>query len=163
MTLKKNILGLLEQRDCGWFFLLCLLLSSTTKIKTIMPRFNPNLNLGITDVCVPRHRWNGFKGRSWAWRCDASVGSAGGLEDHTCRSRERAFNAFILFYFTMSCEDTFSPWWYIYLAILWLWGIHKQKIKRWDVPPTEHCLEIKNRVVECCLSTSLMCAPLSVL
>ena len=23
----------------------------------------------------------------------------------------------------------FSPWWYIYLAIRWLWGIHKWKIK----------------------------------
>lgn len=35
----------------------------------------------------------------------------------------------------------FSPWWYIYLAIRWLWGIHKRKIKLGGVRQTEHCLD----------------------
>lgn len=82
------------------------------KIKTIMPGFNPYLNLGIIDVWVPRPRWHGLRGRSRAWGCDAA-GSAGHLEGHTCRSRERALNAPILFYFT-----AFSPWRHMYLAIL---------------------------------------------
>lgn len=58
---EKNILGLLEQRDYGWFFPLCLLLSSTTnknsgKMHCLVSI--PNLDLGITGRSQSPMQWS---------------------------------------------------------------------------------------------------------
>lgn len=118
----------------------------------------PKLDLGITGrstitnvdevntpFWIPRHVWHGFRGSRvalevWDMLCGLCLG---GWRCHTVSSQEITLDASMLFHLTTFCEDTFSPWWYIYLAILWLWGIHKEKIKISGVRPTEPRWEIK--------------------
>lgn len=56
--------------------------------------------------------------------------------------------AFILFYFMTFSEDTFSPWGYIYLAILWLWVNDKYQC---SCSPEDHLI-VKCRVKKVNLS-----------